>query len=122
MDEASISPVRAPKTLRATRRSVRPTTALARLPGPSALWRVAIWRSAVTGPLTSRQNAAPPVLVITVWALNAGSSMAHRAATASGKCSGAQPAITALEAVCWTLSDRPRSSMLPRTASVASPA
>ena len=100
MEEASISPVRAPKTLRATRRSVRPTAALARLPGPRALWRVAMPSWVVTGPLTSRQNAAPPVLVITAWALNAGSSMAHRAPTASGKCSGAQPAITALAAAC----------------------
>ena len=64
------------------------------------------------GPLTTAHSAAPPVLVSTVWRLNASSNIASSAATTTGKYSGRQPAMTALIAACSSVTPRPRAGRI----------
>ena len=104
----------------ATSRSARPIVAFARLPGPSALWRAFMPISAAIGPLTIAHSAAPPVLVSTVWRLNASSNIASSAATTTGKYSGRQPAMTALIAACSSVTPRPRAGRKPISVSGSS--
>ena len=91
--------------------------ALARLPGPSALWRAFMPISAAIGPLTTAQRAAPPVLVSTVCRLNAGSNIASSAATTTGKYAGRQPAMTAFVAAFSIVTPRPRAGRKPISSS-----
>jgi hypothetical protein len=74
-----------------------------------------------SGPLTTRHKAAPPVLVSTALALKAGSSMADRAASTTGKEAGAQPAMTALTAACSAVTERLRAVMVPSISSAPTP-
>ena len=59
-------------------------------------------------------GAAPPVVAWHPATLNAGCKMARTAATTTGKCSGRQPAITALMAIFSRVTGALRGWMTPR--------
>src|SRR5262245_10705608 len=101
---------------RLVRRRARPMVALAVQPGPRAPQPALTPSCRAAGPLTMRSGATLSSVVCTPRRLNAGSRMACTAASTTGKCSGRQPAITALAAIFSTLATPPSGSISPRTA------
>ena len=75
----------------------------ARLPWPSAPKRMFMSSSWRMGPLTIITGDAPIVVAITPWMLNSLLQTACSAAITTGRCSGLQPAKTALMATFSTV-------------------
>ena len=94
-------------TLRRISRVARPIVALGRLPGPNRLTSEFMPISSASGPLTISSGADPPVLAVEPWKLKSGRSIASKAATTMGKCSGRHPAITAFTAAACSDRSRP---------------
>ena len=101
--ERSTPPVDAPPTLRTTSRNARPMVALARLPAPKAPSFIFMPIFSRIGPLMIITGAAPMVVAVTPWMLNASVQAASTAAMMTGKYSGLHPAITALIAIFSTV-------------------
>ena len=59
------------------------------------------------------KTAHPPVLAVAPWSVNSSRSIAASAVTTSGKCSGRQPAITALTAAFSAVIARARTGSTP---------
>ena len=85
------------------------------------MWRAFIPISSAIGPETIAHSAEPPVLVNAEWALYRGSSIASIPASTTGKYSGRQPARTAFDAACSTLTAIPRSATAPSSSDRISP-
>src|SRR5579884_3894494 len=115
----SNSPERMPRALTTTSRIARPTTALARWPGPKTLAPELKPSSRRMGPLTVTMTAWPLVL----WRSAVSTLGWKESSTASrtGKCSRAQPAIAAATAASRTVQTVPRWSTLRITSSGSRP-
>ena len=93
-----MSPGVRPATLRTMSRRARPMAALARNPGPRHPASAWMPTCEATGPLTIMTCMAPPVVAAVPARLKPSRMAALTPATTTGKCSGLQPAITALMA------------------------
>ena len=111
--ERSIPPGRTSNRLMRHRRTARPMTAVARSLLPSALNVPSIPSSRRTSPLTTMKTAQPPVLAVAPCRVNSSRSIAASAATTTGKCTGRQPAITALTATFSAVIARARTGSTP---------
>ena len=118
----SSSPGTAPVAFICIRRMALPMVALARLPGPKTLTPEFMPISRATGPLTTTRMAAPIVLTEMACRLNWGSVMALTTATTTGKCSGRQPAMTALMAAFSAVTTRALVGSVPRISDGGRPA
>ena len=98
----STSPGRPPPTLRTTNWTARPMVELARLPWPSELSPLFMPMRPPTGPFTTSTGPTLMVVASTPCMLNSSVQAASSAAITTGRCSGMQPAITALTATFST--------------------
>src|SRR5205823_4793137 len=96
---ASPSPGRAPPTCMRTKRTARPTVALARQPGPNVPTPALNPSSSTARPWTMTSGATGWVVACTPARLTSGRPSARTAVTTTGVTSGAQPASTAFTAI-----------------------
>ena len=97
-------PGRAPPMFIRQRRRARPMLAFARCPGPSAPQPEAIGpQTSRAGPLTMTTGPSPCVVDCMLSMSKSGWLTARTAASTTGKCSGRQPAMTALIAIFSTV-------------------
>ena len=114
------APGQPPPTLFMTRRTARPMAAFACQPGPSAPKPAFMPIAPATGPQTTRSGVTFSSVVWTPRRLKAGSAIARTAASTTGRCSGRQPAMTALTATFSTVARPLSGSSAPRTSPGAS--
>ena len=103
-------------------RIARATVAFARQPGPNTLPPLLNPSSCRAGPLTTKKGLDPVVLCQRPPNAMPSRFSASQAARTAGKCSGRQPAMTALIAASSTVHARPRWGMAPITSSGCRPA
>ncbi len=104
----------APPRFQVTSRIARPIARFARAPPPLKIdSRVAIARSVTARPDTMTSGQQGCVVVTIPARLKRGSSIMSSAVSTTGKCSGRQPAMTALAATASTVAMRPLGGIAP---------